>query len=102
VVIGLDLDDPPADAVEPEPGADQVGCDCVNAARKEISADWCHLAFSMVTLWMVTFLRISARRQAPRRDLFCGIGATYLQHLEIARRRAEPRRYSATRLTEFE
>jgi hypothetical protein len=56
----------------------------------------------MVILWMVTFLRADARRQAARTGPVCGIGATYLQHLEIAHPRAERRRYSATRLTEFE
>src|SRR5258708_1159497 len=35
VVIGLDLDDDPADPTALERGTDQVGSDCVHAARKE-------------------------------------------------------------------
>ena len=35
MVIGLDLDQPPADAVDQQNGADQVGRDLVDAAVKK-------------------------------------------------------------------
>jgi hypothetical protein len=40
VVIGLDFNDPPADAANQQGRADQFGRDVVNASRKESLADW--------------------------------------------------------------
>ena len=40
LVVGLDLDDPAADAVDEERHADQVGRDLVNGAGKESARKW--------------------------------------------------------------
>ena len=95
VVIGLDLDDAPADAVEAEPGADQVGRDGVNAARKEIPADHGHRCRHGY------FLRSRGGHGAAAGSglWLCGnIFTTFEDGLPPD----EARRYSATRLTEFE
>ena len=39
VVIGLDLDDPAADAVEQQRRADQLGRDLMDAAGEELAAE---------------------------------------------------------------
>jgi len=38
-VVGLDLDDPAADAVDEERDANQLGRDLVDAAREEVGTD---------------------------------------------------------------
>jgi hypothetical protein len=48
VVIGLDLDDAAADAVEQKGRADQIGRHRVHAARKETPPNASHSGFVMV------------------------------------------------------
>ena len=64
VVIGLDLDDPAADAVDQQRRADQVGRDLVDAAGKERATE----------VWLEALRCCSAVTA-------CGAAATSMEHL---------------------